>query len=53
VVLTSYLLSASIMTPILRRLSDMTGKEQASLALATDSLLAAAASSIGVLIVAR
>ena len=56
-VLTAYLLSASIMTPILGRVGDMAGKERvfvASLAaLAAGSLLAAVASSIGVLIVAR
>jgi EmrB/QacA subfamily drug resistance transporter len=56
-VLTAYLLSASIMTPILGRLGDIAGKERifvASLAaLAAGSLLAALASSIGVMIVAR
>jgi EmrB/QacA subfamily drug resistance transporter len=56
-VLTAYLLSASIMTPILGRLGDMTGKKRifvATLAaLAVGSLLAAVAPSIGVLILAR
>jgi MFS family permease len=56
-VLTAYLLSASIMTPILGRVGDMTGKKRifvATLAaLAVGSLLAAIAPSIGVLIVAR
>jgi len=56
-VLTAYLLSASIMTPILGRTGDMIGKERVFVAtlvaLAAGSLLAAVASSIGVLIVAR
>jgi EmrB/QacA subfamily drug resistance transporter len=56
-VLTAYLLSASIMTPILGRVGDMMGKERVFVgtlvALAVGSLLAAVASSIGVLIVAR
>ncbi len=56
-VLTAYLLSASIMTPILGRVGDMFGKERVFVAtlvaLAVGSLLAAVASSIGVLIVAR
>ena len=56
-VLTAYLLSASIATPILGRVGDMYGKERvfvASLAaLAAGSLLAALASSIGVMIAAR
>jgi EmrB/QacA subfamily drug resistance transporter len=56
-VLTAYLLSASIMTPILGRIGDMTGKKRVFvatlIALAAGSLLAAVASSIGVLIVAR
>jgi EmrB/QacA subfamily drug resistance transporter len=56
-VLTAYLLSASIMTPILGRVGDMTGKKRVFvatlLALAVGSLLAAIAPSIGVLIVAR
>jgi EmrB/QacA subfamily drug resistance transporter len=56
-VLTAYLLSASIMTPILGRIGDMTGKKRVFvatlIALAAGSLLAALAPSIGVLIVAR
>ena len=56
-VLTAYLLSASIMTPILGRVGDMTGKKRVFVAtlvaLAVGSLLAAIAPSIGVLIVAR
>ena len=56
-VLTAYLLSASIMTPILGRVGDMMGKERVFVgtlvALAVGSLLAAVAPSIGVLIVAR
>ena len=56
-VLTAYLLSASIMTPILGRVGDMTGKKRVFvatlLALAVGSLLAALAPSIGVLIAAR
>jgi EmrB/QacA subfamily drug resistance transporter len=56
-VLTAYLLSASIMTPILGRVGDMIGKERVFvatlIALAVGSLLAAIASSIGVMIVAR
>ena len=56
-VLTAYLLSASILTPILGRVGDVIGKERifvASLvALAAGSLLAAVAPSIGVMIVAR
>jgi EmrB/QacA subfamily drug resistance transporter len=56
-VLTAYLLSASIMTPILGRLGDMAGKKRvfvaALVALAVGSLLAAVAPSIGVMIVAR
>jgi EmrB/QacA subfamily drug resistance transporter len=56
-VLTAYLLSASVTTPILGRVGDMVGKERvfvASLAaLAVGSLLAAVAPSIGVMIVAR
>jgi EmrB/QacA subfamily drug resistance transporter len=56
-VLTAYLLSASIMTPILGRIGDMAGKKRVFvatlIALAVGSLLAAVASSIGVLIVAR
>ncbi len=56
-VLTAYLLSASIMTPILGRLGDMIGKKRVFVAtlvaLAIGSLLAAVAPSIAVLIVAR
>ncbi len=56
-VLTAYLLSASIMTPILGRVGDMTGKKRVFvatlIALAVGSLLAAVASSIAVMIVAR
>ena len=56
-VLTAYLLSASIMTPILGRIGDMTGKKRVFvatlIALAVGSLLAAIAPSIGVMIVAR
>jgi EmrB/QacA subfamily drug resistance transporter len=56
-VLTAYLLSASIMTPILGRVGDMTGKKRvfvaALVALTVGSLLAALAPSIGVMIVAR
>jgi MFS family permease len=56
-VLTAYLLSASIMTPILGRVGDMKGKKRvfvgALVALAAGSLLAALAPSIGVMIVAR
>jgi len=56
-VLTAYLLSASIMTPILGRVGDMIGKERVFVAtlvaLAAGSLLAALAPSIAVMIVAR
>jgi EmrB/QacA subfamily drug resistance transporter len=56
-VLTAYLLSASVMTPILGRVGDMIGKERVFVAtlvaLAVGSLLAAIAPSIGVMIVAR
>lgn len=56
-VLTAYLLSASVATPIVGRLGDMFGKEKVlviTLALLTaGTLLAAIASSIGVLILAR
>jgi EmrB/QacA subfamily drug resistance transporter len=56
-VLTGYLLSASVLTPIVGRLGDMFGKERtlvASLAiLGAGCLLAALATSIEVLIVAR
>src|ERR1700744_4699046 len=56
-VLTSYLLSASIFTPIMGRLGDMWGKERmlvvALIALTLGSVLAALTSSIVVMIVAR
>lgn len=56
-VLTAYLLSASVMTPILGRVGDMAGKKRifvaTLVALATGSLLAAVAPSIGVMIAAR
>jgi EmrB/QacA subfamily drug resistance transporter len=56
-VLTAYLLSASVMTPILGRVGDMVGKERVFVAtlvaLAAGSLLAAVASSVTVMIVAR
>jgi len=56
-VLTAYLLSASIMTPILGRVGDIFGKERVFvatlIALAAGSLLAALAPSIGIMIVAR
>lgn len=56
-VLTAYLLSASVFTPIMGRLGDAFGKERllvfSLFALAAGSLLAALAGSIGVLIVAR
>ncbi len=56
-VLTAYLLSASIFTPIMGRIGDMVGKKRvfviALAALAVGSLLAALATSIGVMIVAR
>jgi EmrB/QacA subfamily drug resistance transporter len=56
-VLTAYLLSASISTPILGRIGDMVGKERmlvvTLLALALGSVLAGLAQSIGVLILAR
>lgn len=56
-VLTAYLLSASIFTPILGRVGDMVGKERmlvvALAALALGCLLAAIAPNIGVLIIAR
>jgi EmrB/QacA subfamily drug resistance transporter len=56
-VLTAYLLSASIFTPILGRVGDMVGKERmlvaTLLALAVGSVLAGLAHSIGVLILAR
>ena len=56
-VLTAYLLSASVATPILGRVGDMMGKERVFVvslaALAVGSLLAALAPNIGVMIVAR
>jgi EmrB/QacA subfamily drug resistance transporter len=56
-VLTAYLLSASIFTPIMGRLGDMFGKERllvlTLIALTVGSLLAALADSITVMIVAR
>ena len=56
-VLTAYLLSASVMTPILGRVGDMAGKKRVFVltlaALAAGSLLAAVASSITVMIIAR
>jgi EmrB/QacA subfamily drug resistance transporter len=56
-VLTAYLLSASVFTPILGRVGDIAGKKRVLvvvlLALAVGSVLAATASSIGVMIVAR
>jgi EmrB/QacA subfamily drug resistance transporter len=56
-VLTAYLLSASVMTPILGRVGDMFGKKRVFVstlaALGVGSLLAAVAPSIGVMIVAR
>ncbi len=56
-VLTAYLVSASVMTPILGRVGDMVGKERifvlTLVALALGSALAALATSIGVMIVAR
>ena len=56
-VLTAYLLSASVATPILGRLGDMIGKKKVLvgvlIALAVGTLLGALATSIGVMIVAR
>jgi EmrB/QacA subfamily drug resistance transporter len=56
-VLTAYLLSASVFTPIVGRIGDKVGKERMLVvalgALAVGSLLAAVAPSIGVLIAAR
>src|ERR1700737_5002619 len=56
-VLTAYLLSASIFTPIVGRLGDMRGKERllvaALIALTVGSVLAAVAGSIAVMIEAR
>ncbi|HET7574310.1 MAG TPA: MFS transporter, partial [Solirubrobacterales bacterium] len=54
---TGYLLSASVLTPIVGRLGDMFGKEHTLVAtlvgLSAGTLLAALANSIGVLILAR
>jgi EmrB/QacA subfamily drug resistance transporter len=56
-VLTAYLVSASVFTPIMGRIGDMLGKERVFVAtlaaLALGSLLAALAGSMAVLIVAR
>jgi EmrB/QacA subfamily drug resistance transporter len=56
-ILTAYLLSASVMTPIAGRLGDMYGKKRTMVIvlviLAFGTLLAALATSIGVMIVAR
>jgi EmrB/QacA subfamily drug resistance transporter len=56
-VLTAYLLSASVLTPIVGRLGDMFGKERTLIAalavLAAGTLLAAVATNITVLIAAR
>jgi EmrB/QacA subfamily drug resistance transporter len=56
-VLTAYLLSASIFTPIMGRIGDIAGKERVFvvtlIALSVGSLLAALAPSIGVMIIAR
>ncbi|MHA6758533.1 MFS transporter [Streptacidiphilus sp. PAMC 29251] len=56
-VLTAYLLSASIFTPIMGRIGDMIGKERVFvatlIALAVGSLLAALATNVTVMIVAR
>lgn len=56
-VLTAYLLSASVCTPILGRIGDIMGKEKVLVAvlatLAVGSILAAFATSISVMIVAR
>jgi EmrB/QacA subfamily drug resistance transporter len=56
-VLTAYLLSASIFTPIMGRLGDMHGKERflvvALVALAVGSLLSALAGSVAVMLVGR
>src|SRR4051794_27366535 len=55
-VLTAYLLSASVMTPLLGRLGDMFGKERMLLAvlvvLGSGTLLAALATNITVLVIA-
>jgi EmrB/QacA subfamily drug resistance transporter len=56
-ILTAYLLSASVVTPIVGRLGDMVGKKRAMvvvlLVLAAGTVLAALATSIGVMIAAR
>jgi EmrB/QacA subfamily drug resistance transporter len=56
-VLTAYLLSASVCVPILGRLGDMFGKKKVLVAvlvaLAAGSLIAAVATSIGIMIIAR
>jgi EmrB/QacA subfamily drug resistance transporter len=56
-VLTAYLLSASIFTPIMGRIGDMLGKERVFVAtlaaLAAGSLLAALATNVTVMIIAR
>jgi EmrB/QacA subfamily drug resistance transporter len=56
-VLTAYLLSASIFTPIMGRIGDMIGKERVFVAtlgaLAAGSLLAALATNVTVMIIAR
>jgi MFS family permease len=56
-VLTAYLLSASVFTPVLGRVGDIVGKEKVLVTvlvvLALGSILAALSTSIGVLIVAR
>jgi EmrB/QacA subfamily drug resistance transporter len=56
-VLTAYLLSASIFTPILGRVGDMIGKERVFVvtlaALAAGSVMAALAPNIGIMIIAR
>jgi EmrB/QacA subfamily drug resistance transporter len=56
-VLTAYLLAASVATPIIGRLGDMVGKKRVLVAvlamLAVGTLLAAVATSIGIMIVAR
>src|ERR1700749_3406331 len=56
-VLTAYLLSASIFTPIMGRVGDMIGKERVFVAtlvaLAVGSLLGALASNLAIMIVAR
>ena len=56
-VLTAYLVSASVFTPIIGRVGDKVGKERMLVvalgALAAGSVLAAVATSVGVLIIAR